>query len=37
MLALKDSSKEKAIVEHRIYNFTEMIQQKARGVINFLK
>ena len=37
MLALKDNPKDKAIAENRIYNFAEMIQEKSKSALNFLK
>lgn len=37
MLSLKDNPKEKSIAEHRINNFAEMIQQKSKEILTFLK
>lgn len=37
MLSLKDNPKEKSIAEHRINNFAEMVQQKSKEILTFLK
>jgi len=36
MLALQDNPKEKSIAEHRINNFSIMIQERTRNVLNFI-
>jgi hypothetical protein len=37
MLIVQDNPKDKAISEHRINNFSEMIGEKSQYIINFLK
>jgi hypothetical protein len=37
MLALQDNPKERAISEHRMNNFSHMIQDRAKYVLNFIK
>ena len=37
MLSLKDNPKEKSIAEHRINNFLEIIQQKSKDLLTFMK
>ena len=37
MLALEDNPKDKSIAENRIFNFTQMVQQKSKDALNFLK
>lgn len=37
MLAMQDNPKEKAIAEHRMNNFSIMIQDRAKYVLNFIK
>ena len=37
MLALKDNPKDKSIAENKIYNFLEMVQQKSKDALTFLK
>jgi hypothetical protein len=37
MLAIQDNPKEKAIAEHRMNNFSTMIQDRAKYVLNFIK
>jgi hypothetical protein len=37
MLAIQDNPKEKAIAEHRMNNFSIMIQDRAKYVLNFIK
>ena len=37
MLALKDNPKERSIAEHRINNFMEIIQQKSKDLLTFIK
>jgi hypothetical protein len=37
MLAIQDNPKEKAISEHRMNNFSIMIQDRAKYVLSFIK
>lgn len=37
MLAIQDNPKEKAIAEHRISNFLNMIQQRSKSALTFIK
>lgn len=37
MLAIQDNPKEKSVAEHRMNNFSIMIQDRARYVLNFIK
>jgi hypothetical protein len=37
MLAIQDNPKEKAISEHRMNNFSIIIQDRARYVLSFIR
>lgn len=37
MLAIQDNPKEKSIAEHRMNNFSSLIQDRARYVLNFIR
>lgn len=37
MLALQDNPKERSISEHRIKNFLQMIQERAKTITTFMK
>jgi hypothetical protein len=37
MLAIQDNPKERSISEHRMNNFSLMIQDRAKYVVNFIK